>query len=279
MVYVLYSQGYRPGGANRFRGEPAIAPTWDTDKMTNYETGYKGTLADGSVRISISAFYMDWEDYQFELIDPSTRPCDDGDPDSIAGICGQPYQVNVLNAGDAHIMGTSFEVDWAVTANLIVGVNGELLEAETDTDISIGDTFIPEGTDMPVTPDFTGAAWATYVWPVEAIGGEAYVRLQWSYSGSTTSQLEDVAQTDDQPYPTYTNDSYHIGDLSMGMKGETWEAIIFANNLTDERASYNHQSQGGWSQYNATDGRDHVEGIYTNRPREYGIRIIKRWGG
>ena len=280
MVYALYSEGYRPGGTNRQRGEPATPQKFDPDKMVNYEAGYRSTMADGAVRLAATLFYMDWEDFQFELTDPASSPCPDGG--SIAGVCGQPFQVAVSNAGDASILGFNAEFDWAVTDNLELGFNAQWLEAETDTDIdSDGDgvTDIPSDSQLPNTPDWTGAAWASYSFPVPMADANGYARLQWSYSGERLSNLEPSPLTDDNPFPQFTMPSYDIGDLTVGLQGRTWDVSLFVYNLTDERAIYGHARQGGWSQVNVNEGRDHVDPVYVNRPREYGIRFVKRWGG
>lgn len=278
MVYVLWTEGYRPGGTNRQRGEPTFPKIFDPDKMTNWEAGYKTELADGAVRLKLAAFYMDWEDYQFELIDPSTRSC----PvvgESVAGVCGQPYNVSVANAGDAHILGTTFELDWAVASNFVVGMNAEWLEAESDTEMNYTADTVKKGSRLPVTPKLTGAAWATYNFPVAAASADGYARLQWSYTGSTLNKLEPTPVADENLNPQFENASYNIGDFSIGMKGDTWEASFFINNITDERASYTRGGDGGWPQQNLSEGRNHIHDVYTNRPREYGIRVIKRWGG
>ena len=275
LVYALWTEGYRPGGTNRQRGNPTIGQQFFPDKMTNYEAGYKGTLADGAATLNVTAYQMDWSDYQFELIDPSFASCEDGS-DSIAGLCGQPYQVLVSNAGDAHITGLSAELNWAVTSNFTVGVNGEWLEAETDTDVNLATIFIPSGSQLPTTPDFTGGAWATYSWNVPQYRADAYVRLQWSYSGSRLGNLEPV---EGGPNPQWNEPSYNMGDLSIGLRGDTWEASVFMNNITDERVRYGHSNQGGFTQQNIDEGRMHVETVYTNRPREFGVRFIRHFGG
>ena len=66
----------RPGGVNRGRSSAPIYPdTYESDFLMNYEFGYKTTLADGRVRLNLTYFTMDWEDYQIELVDPSNLPC------------------------------------------------------------------------------------------------------------------------------------------------------------------------------------------------------------
>jgi outer membrane receptor for ferrienterochelin and colicin len=282
MVYGLWTVGYRPGGTNRQRGDAAFPQQYDADKMINYELGYKSSFADDTATLSLTAFAMQWDDYQFELIDPSFGPCDDETVDAIPGICGQPYQVGVFNAGDAHINGVNAEFDWNPTDNLSVGFNLEWLEAETDTVLELGYLYVEAGTKLPLTPDFTAGAWATYDWAVPSMNANGYARVQWSYSGSRLSSLEYTPFVNDDgstnPYPSWNDPAYNIGDVSIGLQGDDWEVSMFLNNVTDERVYYGHASQGGYTQQNLDEGRMHVDTVYTNRPREYGIRFIRKFG-
>ena len=283
MIYALWTVGYRPGGTNRQRGDAAFPQQYEADKMINYEAGYKGSFAEDTATLSLTAFAMQWDDYQYELIDPSFGPCDDDSVDKIPGICGQPYQVGVFNAGDAHINGVNAEFDWNPTDNISLGMNMEWLEAETDTVLELGDLFVDSGTRLPLTPEFTGGIWATYNWTVPSLNANAYARLQWSYSGERLSSLQMTPRMYEDgstnPNPSWTNPSYDIGDFSVGVQGDVWEISLFLNNITDERAIYAQTNQGGYTQQNVDEGRMHVQTLYTNRPREYGIRFIRKFGG
>tara|TARA_B110000091_G_scaffold140155_1_gene149786 strand:- start:81 stop:1007 length:927 start_codon:yes stop_codon:yes gene_type:complete len=285
MIYALWTVGYRPGGTNRQRGDAAFPKQYEADKMINYEAGYKGSFAKDTATLSLTAFAMQWDDYQFELIDPSFGACEGENEglDKVPGICGQPYQQGVFNAGDAHINGVNAEFDWNPTDNISLGMNMEWLDAETDTDLGLGDLSVEAGTSLPLTPDVTGGVWATYNWTVPSLNANAYARVQWSYSGSRSSGLEYTAFTNEDgslnPNPSWVYPSYNIGDLSIGMQGDVWEISMFLNNVTDERAIYSRAAQGGYTQQNIDEGRMHVDTVYTNRPREYGIRFIRKFGG
>ena len=106
---------------------------------------------------------------------------------------------------------------------------------------------------------------------------EFFIRTQWSYTGDSLNTLEALPLTD--PNPQFVNPSYTIGDIRMGIIGEDWQVDVFVNNITDERAQY--QNQSGifeWGAASIQDGREHHQSLYTNRPREVGIRYMKRWG-
>ena len=282
MMYALWTEGYKPGGTNRSRGDPFFPRNYFADKMTNYELGYRGTFSGGAGRGNITAFYMDWEDFQLEIVDPSFGDCPAGGPNSLPGQCGQPWQNVVANAGDAHILGVTMELDWALTDGLVVGMNAEWLEAETDSNLDVvpgGGFEVQKGQSLPITPEWSGAAWATYSWPVARFDGTGYARLQWSYMGSTLNDLEPRSPTE-SPNPQIKSDSYDIGDLSVGLQADTWEVSVFVHNITDERATLtNNKGAMGWGSASSTSGVSHFQERFTNRPREYGLRIIKRWGG
>ena len=283
MVYALWTEGNRPSGQNRGRGDPLLPITYKPDTMTNWEAGYKSTFAGGAARVSLTAFLMDWKDYQIEIVDPSVEACPLDGPSVIANICGQPWQNVIANGGDASITGASIELDWAVSDSFLIGFNGQWLNAETDSGLDLtGDGLdnVVSGQKLPLSPDFNGAAWATYTWPMPAIGGSGYARLQWSYNGETLTNLERRAISDDEPNPQFKNSAFDIGDFSIGIRNDTWEASLFLNNITDERA----RLQTGWGIFewaaaSTQDGRAHTTRYTTNRPRELGLRFIYHWQG
>ena len=272
MVYGLWTEGFRPGGTNRTRGEPFYATNYDADKITNWEGGFKSKFAGGNARANLTAFYMDWEDYQLELVDPSRLPCEGGEA-KIPGVCGQPWQAVVANAGDAHIQGITFEFDMVMSESFSVGMNAQWLEAETDSTLDLngdGVLDVQKGNELPIVPEWKASAWATYFWPVNFAGAtDAYARLQWSYQSESNNRLSNKEY--EPANPQIVNDSYSIGDFSVGMEADTWEVSLFVNNITDERAQYTHQTGTMIAAYGA-------RSRYTNRPREWGVRFTKHFG-
>jgi outer membrane receptor protein involved in Fe transport len=288
MVYGLYTQGKRPGGVNRTRGEPFFPSNYESDLMDNYEIGYKSMFGQGKGRFNVTAYHMAWSDYQLELADPSSVDCINpdtgmGDPSiSIPGVCGQPWQRVVANAGDAHISGLSFELDYVPNYNWTLGMNAEFMQAETDTSQDLdgnGTDDLVAGLRLPLVPKFKASAWVEYRWEMQLFGSnDAFIRTQWSYNGNTVNILEPVPM--DDPNPQVTNPAYTIGDLRFGISADTWEVSLFINNLTDERAVYTTNSgQFEWGMANVAEDRPHIQRIFTNRPREVGIQFTKTWGG
>jgi outer membrane receptor protein involved in Fe transport len=288
MIYGLYTQGLRQGGVNRSRGVPFFPNTYETDTMDNYELGFKSTFGDGRGRFNVTAYNMDWIDYQLNLVDPASQSCIDpvtGQPDPALdqpGVCGQPWQAIIANAGEAHIDGVNFELDYALNDNWLFGMNYEVMEAETDTQHDLNGDGIDDlvaGLRLPLVPSDKGSAWLEYSMPVDMFGGEEFfVRTQWSYTGDSKSVLEPRSQAN-EPNPQFDNPAYTVGDLRMGFIGEDWQFDIFINNITDERAIYTtNDGQFEWGAAQTVEGRDHHQTVFTNRPREMGIRYMKRWG-
>jgi outer membrane receptor protein involved in Fe transport len=58
LMYVTYSEGFRPGGINRNNTVPPYKP----DYLKNYELGWKTTWLDNTLRFNGAIFHEDWTD-------------------------------------------------------------------------------------------------------------------------------------------------------------------------------------------------------------------------
>ena len=106
---------------------------------------------------------------------------------------------------------------------------------------------------------------------------ELFGRLQWSLPGDSVNQREPHGE--DTAAPQWTNPAYDIGDLRVGLIGDDWQVDVFLNNITDTLAQYTDApSAGDYGGGNLAEGREHSRTFYTNRPREFGVRFMKRWG-
>jgi outer membrane receptor protein involved in Fe transport len=272
LLYGLYSEGFRPGGTNRGRGMPFLPRQYDSDILENIEFGAKMNLADGRVRLNMTYFDMSWNDYQLEVVDPSNQRC--GSPTAPPEpYCDQSWQKVVANVGNASSRGIEVSLDATVTENLTAGFNVTWLDAVLDEDVEVTVT-IPAGSRLPLSPEIKGSMYAQYGWNVDWIGGrakDAFVRLQWSYVDDMLNIAEPLELYEHGPSPQITMPSYSIGDLRFGLNGDSWSVQVFINNLTDERAilfDNPFEADYFWGH-----GRQTI-----NRPREYGLRYIHRFG-
>jgi outer membrane receptor protein involved in Fe transport len=281
MLYGLYSEGFRPGGTNRNRGEPFFPHQFFGDFLENTEFGFKGTLADGRVQLNMTYFTMDWDDYQLEIIDPSNVGCG-SDGALPPPNCSQPWQKVMTNVGQASSDG--FEVNLRVvpTDGLEIGINASWLTAEVGEDVDI--IGLVDGDTLPFAPDFKGSLFAQYNWPITAFGAEeAYVQFQYSTVDDTVNQVQTIERpTDNYQYgqnaPQMVQEGYDVADLKFGLIGSDWEASIFVKNLGDERGQVYHDVTDFEPYFvvpSLGTGRQRTSVI---RPIEYGVRFIKRWG-
>jgi outer membrane receptor protein involved in Fe transport len=269
MVYALYSEGFRPGGTNRGRGVPYFPQQYDSDILKNREIGTKNTLMKGRVRLNATYFDMKWEDYQLEVVDPSNIPC--GDPSAKEPpACGQAWQKVVANVGNASSKGLEMQADWAAAEGVTIGANATWLDAKLDDDVV--DLGVSAGSRLPLSPEFKASMYAQFDWPVTWFGADnAWMRLQWSYTGDMLNQVEELT-IEDGPSPQILQPSYNIGDFRFGLDSARWSLQFFINNLTDERAVLFANPY----EFDYFFGRSRVT---VNRPREFGVRWIQRFGG
>jgi len=234
------------------------------------------------VQLNLTWFYMDWVDFQQEIVDPSQFEC--ADPSQVEPCINLPWLKVVGNVGDAHSTGIQAEFAWVPSERWDIGANVLWLEAEIDQDIVVDPDdgeIIRKGTKLPNTPELKASAWATYSWPVEFVqGGEMFIRGQWSYTDDSHNLLIPVDPCCSSN-PSFTNASYSIADLRFGLisANGNWQLDLFVNNVTDERAEIYHGTGDFEWQFSRSGEYEHYHRIYTNRPREYGIRFTKRWGG
>lgn len=66
LLYVFAARGYKPGGANSATSEFRPETVWD------YEAGWKANLVGNHIKTQVSAFYMDYKDFEFDALDPGT---------------------------------------------------------------------------------------------------------------------------------------------------------------------------------------------------------------
>jgi hypothetical protein len=235
------------------------------------------------VQLNLTVFYQDWQEFQHEVVDPSGGTCIDiddaqipGDDQSCTTKDSLPWLSIVGNVGDAHMLGLTAEFDWVPSDRWQIGANAQWIEAEIDSSTTDEEAGIEAGQRMPAVPDIQGAVWATYSWPVQFVpSGEMFIRADYSFFGETTTKL--VPSTDEAKR-SFTNDAWGIANIRMGLNSpdNSWQVELFVSNVSDERAQIDQGSKYHYA-FGRTGEYEHVQPVYTVRPREYGIRFITRW--
>lgn len=241
MVYLTYSEGFRPGGNNR-ASTSNIPPIYKSDLITNYEAGWKTTFWDGRARWNGSIFNMDWDDIQITRFDPA---------ESFLGL--------TANVGAARSRGIETDFSLLVTEGFQVNGAGSWIEAELTEDyirnLSTQNVDAPAGTTLPYVPKLKLALTGRYNF--DLMGMAAFAQGSYRYVGSRYNDLF-INRRQNQ-------DAYSILNLSTGIDRDTWGASLYVTNVTDERAELNRNA--------AT----FDERITTNRPRTIGLSLYQRF--
>jgi outer membrane receptor protein involved in Fe transport len=285
LIYATYSTGYRPGGVNR-RNEPGFGP-YDPDFLDNYELGWKTTWADGTLRWNGAVFWQQWDDFQFSFL-------------------GQNGLTNIKNAeGGATIPGVETELEWAATENLTLAgglmwikpeLDGDFCEETLDRNdvVSAADggvdgpneplstancavfysaSFAPDGTTLPITPEFKANLVARYAYTFGELGGHLQVAAV--YTGSSRSAL---LPSDEQALGG-EQDDYTLVDVSASLERGSWTAELYVNNAFDERAEFFRFAQCDEAICGGSTGLGGSTYIVSGPPRMIGLRFGQRFGG
>lgn len=214
-IYATVATGFRPPVVNANAGRVStIDPNdivipfgADSDQLTNYEIGIKGTWLGGALSTNLAAYYIDWRDIQVQ-----------------ANRVSDTLQF-ATNIGGAESYGVEFEIVARPFRGLNVALNGSFNEAKV-TDLTPSEAAISGaevGTRL-ASPHFQGSATVRYDFALSA-SANAWLSANVSHAGSFPNQFPNVPGRPTQPSPTYdftdawTNVNLYagavIGDLSI----------------------------------------------------------------
>jgi outer membrane receptor protein involved in Fe transport len=209
MFYGRIATGYRPGGGCDTCGNPllGVPPTYDPDRLTNYELGIKGMFFDRRLQFELSAFYIDWTDIQLRVTNAQGF--------SYAG-----------NGDTARSRGVEINASHAVTDALKLGGYVSYTDAELTADApGVGGK---DGDRLPGSAPWAGGVMADYGREVgvdtKLIAGVAY-----RYKDAVNGQLAGTGQP-------YRMGAHSVVDLYGGVEFGNTAVRVFVKNLLNERA-------------------------------------------
>ena len=151
-------------------------------------------------------------------------------------------------------------------------INATWLESELDDAVE-GVDAVGKGSKLPFAPEFKASLFAQYNWPMNLMGSEeGFFQVQFSHTGDSLNQVQAFEPGPGVGTPQLTQEAYNWASVRFGLISGSWEANLFVNNVTDERGQLYHDI----TDFEPFFGRSRVSII---RPREYGIRFTKHWGG
>ena len=277
MVYLLYSEGYRLGGSNSERAaEGGLLPLhYKPDKLSNYEAGIKSQWLDDSLTINASLFFMEWDDIQLN---------------ASGSTADNPFWLRgTFNGGKAEQKGIEINGSWQATQNLVFSASAFLADPEFSEAMIYpdGDTAIPAGTVMPISPKEKYWASVEYTLPnFMGLGGDAWTRFSWSYQSEvwkSTGAIADFVEAETPEERADARDlllpSYSTSTLQLGFTATAgWEAALIVRNLFDE-TGYNYISASnygdspdiGWSD----ERYRYIRSL--QRPRSISLSFTRKW--
>ncbi|HEY0941969.1 MAG TPA: TonB-dependent receptor [Steroidobacter sp.] len=207
-TYVSVASGFKGGG---FEDTPANAAgarfSFDPEKATNYEIGFKSDLLDHALRLNVSAFFMDYTDLQVQQLD---QGC----------VC-----LITDNASDAEIKGVELELTYLPTASLALFASGSLLDTEY-LDFIESTGVDSSGNKLQRTPDYQYTVGFEYSMSVGNWTEALKFRASYAYQDAMFWE----------PANVHTEDGYGLLDarLSLAPPHAPWRVSIWGRNLTDE---------------------------------------------
>ncbi len=223
MFFASASRGFRSGGYSiTFLGP---VDEFDPEFVWSYEAGLKATLFEGSTRLAVSGFYMDYKNIQ----------------QVVFGLNGTGTQT--INASGADIQGIELEIDAVITDNFRIDFSGTWLDTEF-TDFHTADPIFPElGEFNPVTGlnvrDLSGNRVSrSPEWKFN-IGGEYRTNLGSGLTGTFRADYTWQSEIFFGPYNYDLAEQESYGLLgaraSLEDEGGNWSVDIWARNILDER--------------------------------------------
>lgn len=207
-AYALVSKGYRFGNPNTIYPLAGFnTPSgWKTDTLWNYEVGLKSYWLNHTVRLDVSAFYIDWSDIQVRLYRPD----------------GVTYGTN---AGGAHIHGVEMSSAWRPSSHLDLSANLTWLDAQLSQDVLAASTPLYAGQVLPGASKWQASVVGTYRW-----SGEHSPTFT-----VTDRQISGAPANLQQPY--YRINGYNQLDARFSLLYGNTEISLYGTNLADRRGA------------------------------------------
>ena len=225
-TYASISTGFRSPVANARAGSVSLVDPndlvipngADSDELTNYEVGMKGTFLNGKLVSNLSAYYILWEDIQVQ----ANRLSD---------------QVQfATNIGEAVSQGIEFEVGYYPGNGFSLFVNGSLNDTEI-TELTPEEAAISgaeEGLQLAM-PNFQGAATARYDFDIGDM--DAFVSGTVAHVGDFPAMLPNTPGQPNLPAATFDySDAYTTLNLQAGIEKDNWKVTGYVENLFDDNS-------------------------------------------
>ena len=249
--YASWSQGFKGGGFDP-RGSTKAAPdldgdadvdaddiyeymTFEPEKVTSYEIGWKGSFFDKRIFAGLALFHADYKDMQI----PASNACIDT-VTGLASFCGE-----TSNAGKARIRGIEFEGNARVFGNpggprLNFGWSLGYLDAEFKefkTFVLYDENMVPfpggarlvdlaDHRKVQNTPKWTASGTLSYTTPLA--GGNLNITSTVAYRSKSQQFEVRIPLLDQKGFALWN------AGVTYDLPGDHWTVGLYGKNLTNK---------------------------------------------
>jgi len=202
-TYGTIGRGFRAGGFNLRAPAGTSFGTFDTETSWTYEAGIKTRWWDDRLSLSAAAFYIQWDDQQLNLFDPT-----------VGGF--------IANAGESTSRGFELEALLTPAEGWLIFANVGYTDAEFDafTDPFAGDVA---GNDVPFAPDWT---WAVGAQRSQPLGGDWELFFR--------GELTGVSEFYYEPGNAASEDGFVLANARVGVRNGRFSIEAWVRNAFDE---------------------------------------------
>jgi outer membrane receptor protein involved in Fe transport len=245
MLYTRLASGYRPGGPNISPTGRGIPPEYEADKTSTYEIGFKGDMLNHALSLDASLYYIDWKDIQIDATDEKTQ---------------LSYRAN---GSRAKSQGIEFSMDSHPITGMKLAAwvawnTAVLTEPMPPTSQIIGQP----GDRLPLSARFSASASVDQEFHVvkSAMG---FVGASVGYVGERLDVFNPPLPPPQPPRGVFP--AYAETDLRAGLRMESWNITLFANNVADKRGIL------------VGDPHSEGSGVVYIQPRTIGLSVVKKF--
>ena len=263
-VYATVAKGSKPGGFNVGQVTDSLRP-FGQETVWTYELGAKGRLFDGGLTFDASLYYSDWRDVQVTTICYGTAS-----PFGPEAACPNATAVSlnyIVNADKARVMGAELGLVAKPIDSIILTANYAYSDSKFKDFVArdvypapAGVTRQFGGNRMPLIPRHSLSGSIRFEQPVD--DRTAFVELSARYRSSRYARFDNRVLIGAKT----------VADLQFGVKGDSWTALFFIDNLFNDLTPE-------FTRYYGNFNPSHPNGEFIAAPqkRALGIRVNKNF--
>jgi iron complex outermembrane recepter protein len=212
MLYVKYARGNKSGGWNAdFMTNGLDYFSYEPESVDSYEAGIKSTLFEESLRLNMTYYYSEYDDFQVfqSVFNANQNP-----------------SIELTNAGAVTNQGVELESVWIPTNQLQFTLNVAWLDTNYDKFVNQGGADYTDN-ELPYSPEWKIYAGAQYIQPVGSFGDLTF-NVDYAFTDKQYSDPSNVAP--------FVMDSYGLWNARVTLTpvSEAWEVALWGTNLADK---------------------------------------------